>query len=90
MKKQYVDVQIMRVITPQANQNSITRYTCSNQKNEVIFNCFILCHVVDEASYLVYIMMTAKMNGRVFRRDLVLRDNVVITIGSYLHVIAPH
>ena len=84
MKKQYVDVQIMRVITPQANQNYITRYTCSNKKNEVIFNCFILCHVVDEASYLVYITMAAKTIGSIFHRDLILRDNGVITIGSYL------
>ena len=30
MKKRHVDVQIMRVITLQANQNDITRYTRSN------------------------------------------------------------
>ena len=35
-------------------------------------------------------MMTSKMNGRVFHRDVVLHDNGVITIGLYLRVLAPH
>ena len=34
--------------------------------------------------------MTSKINGRFFHQDLVLRDNGVITIGSYLRVLAPH
>ena len=35
-------------------------------------------------------MMTSEMNGRVFHQYLVLLDNGVITIGSYLRVLAPH
>ena len=35
-------------------------------------------------------MMTSKINGRVFHQYLVLRDNGVINIGSYLRVLAPH
>ena len=50
MNKRHVDVQIMRVITPQANQNAVTRYTRSNQQNEARFNRFILCFVIAEAS----------------------------------------
>ena len=34
INKRHVDVQIMRVITPQANQNAVTQYTSSNQQNE--------------------------------------------------------
>ena len=30
------------------------------------------------------------MNGRIFHQDLVLRDNGVINIGSYLRVLATH
>ena len=42
--KRHTDVQIITVITPQANQNSVTRYTRNNQQNEVRFN--ILYYVV--------------------------------------------
>ena len=35
-------------------------------------------------------MMTAEINGRVLHRDLVLRDNEVITISSYIRVLAPN
>ena len=69
MNKRHVDVQIMGVITPQAKQNAATRYICYNQHNGIVLNCFILCSVVAKASSLVYIMMTAEMNGRIFHQD---------------------
>ena len=90
MNKRHVDVQIMRVIIQQANQNAVSCYTRSNQQHEVRFNLFIFYCVVTESSSLVYIMMTTEMNGRIFHQDLVLHDNGVIIIGSYLHVLAPH
>ena len=33
MNKRHVGVQIVRVITPQANKNAVTRYTRSNRQN---------------------------------------------------------
>ena len=90
MNKRHMDIQILRIITPQPNQNALTRYQRTNQTHQVRFNRFILCRIFREHSILVYVMMSSDVNGRLFHRDLVLRDNGVISIGSFLRILAPH
>ena len=90
MNKRHMDVQIMIIITPQENQNTITWYTRSNQQNKFRFNRFILYCVIAGNYTLVYIMITAEINGRVFHQYLVLRDNGVIEIGSFTCVLVQY
>ena len=94
MNRKHIDVQILRVITPQANQNATTRYQRTNQQNNnVRFTRFILCRVLSERSdlsHLIYIRIHHDQNARLFHRNLVLRDNGVITIGSFLRILSPH
>ena len=89
LNKTHVNLQILRIITPQAGNtgNAMTRYHGGNQQQRINFIRIILCRNDKD---LCYIMMTSDMNKRLFHRDLMLRDNGTITIGSYLRLLAPH
>ena len=89
LNKTHVNLQILRIITPQAGNtgNAMTRYHRGNQQQRINFIRIILCRNDKD---LCYIMMTSDMNKRLFHRDLMLRDNGTITIGSYLRLLAPH
>ena len=81
-------LQLLRIITPQEGKtgNAMTRYQKNYQKKEVYFQRILLCR---NNRQLFYIMITNESNKRLFHRDLLLRDNGVITIGSYLQILAP-
>lgn len=89
LNKTHVNLQILRIITPQAGNtgNAMTRYQRGNQQQRINFIRIILCRNNNE---LCYIMMTSDTNKRLFHRDLMLRDNGTITIGSYIRLLAPH
>mmetsp|Transcript_16587 Transcript_16587/g.18921 ORF Transcript_16587/g.18921 Transcript_16587/m.18921 type:complete len:375 (+) Transcript_16587:144-1268(+) len=89
MNRIHCDVQIMRIITPQPNQSAHTRYRSTPGTQQVRFNRIILCRAVQEQSTLVYLMITNNTNYRLFHRDLILRDNGVICIGSFLRILCP-
>eukprot|EP00559_Dactyliosolen_fragilissimus_P002615 CAMPEP_0184868778 /NCGR_PEP_ID=MMETSP0580-20130426/31751_1 /TAXON_ID=1118495 /ORGANISM="Dactyliosolen fragilissimus" /LENGTH=333 /DNA_ID=CAMNT_0027369885 /DNA_START=200 /DNA_END=1198 /DNA_ORIENTATION=- len=84
----HIVVQILRIITPQEgkNGNAMTRYQRSNNTKKITFSRILLCR---NNRSLCYIMISNEKNRRLFHRDLLLRDNGTITIGSYLRIIAP-
>ena len=88
LRKTHLLVQILRIITPQAGNmgNAMTRYQRSQNQQQITFSRILLCR---NESKLCYIMMTTDGNRRIFHRDLTLRDNGTITIGSYLRILAP-
>ena len=88
LRKTHLLVQILRIITPQAGNmgNAMTRYQRSQNQQQITFARILLCR---NESKLCYIMMTTDGNRRIFHRDLTLRDNGTITIGSYLQILAP-
>ena len=89
LDEKHIDVQILRIITPQDGKtgNAMTRYQRGNQQKTLTFTRILLCR---SGTLLVYLMMSNDMNRRLFHRDLLLRDNGTITVGSYLRILAPH
>lgn len=90
LNRTHLNLQILRIITPQsgnAGNQAMTRYQHRiNSQQKITFIRIILCR---NDSNLCYIMMTNDMNKRLFHRDLLLRDNGVLTIGSYIRLLAP-
>ena len=87
--RMYLKVQILRIITPQAENagNAFTRYQRGSQQQRVNFIRILLCR---NKSKLCYLMITNDQNKRIFHRDLMLRENGNITVGSFFRVIAPY
>ena len=85
----HLDVQILRIITPNDGKsgNAITRYQRNNQQKQLPYTRTLLCRT---GPSLVYIMMSHDMNRRLYHRDLLLRDNGTITVGSFLRILGPH
>jgi hypothetical protein len=89
LSRTHLVVQILRIITPQTGNtgNAYTRYQRGNQQQKLNFIRILLCR---NGGRLCYLMMTNEMNKRIFHRDLMLRDNGTITIGSYMRILAPY
>ena len=85
----HLTVQIMRIITPQGGQtgNAYTRYQRGAGQQKINFHRILLCR---SKSTLCYLMITNDMNKRLFNRDILLRDNGTITVGTYMRVLAPY
>ena len=88
MNRCHLLVQILRIITPKAGNNiANTRYQRGNFQQKITFIRILLCRHENE---LCYIMMTNESNKRIFHRDLVLRDNGVVSIGTFMRILSPH
>jgi hypothetical protein len=92
----YIDVQIIRVITPspaqKANIYGVRRKNSNNQ--EVHFSRLFLCRIhseldLNEHSRLIYLMEAKNSNNMLFDRNLELRDDGTISIGTFLRILAP-
>ena len=90
LNKSHLNLQIMRIITPQSGNTgnqAMTRYQHRlNSQQRITFIRIILCR---NEKQLCYVMMTSEMNKRLYHRDLLLRDNGVLTVGSYFRFLAP-
>lgn len=87
--RMHLTIQLLRIITPQQGNtgNAFTRYQRGNAQQKINFIRIFLCR---SHGRLCYIMMTNDMNKRIFHRDLMLRDNGTITIGSFFRLLAPY
>lgn len=97
---QYIDVQLLRIITPNTDQKAHiysirrARGTNNNNSSEVHFSRIYQCRIYSEKnlndhSQLLYLMESRNSNQSLFDRNLEYRDNGTITIGSFLRIIAP-
>lgn len=90
LSRTHITLQILRIITPQGGPtgNAYTRFQRGNNGQQKInFLRILLCHNNGKPCYL---MITNEMNNRILNRDISLRDNGTLTIGSYLRVLAPY
>ena len=96
LNRVYVDVQLLRLITPSSQQKAMTygarRRTNNNQ--DVIFSRLMLCRVHSKENYsngckLIYLMESKNSNQCLFNKNVELRDNGVISIGTYFRIVTP-
>ena len=88
INRTHLKLQILRIITPKAGSNTATtKYQRGGMSQKISFVRIILCRNEDK---LCYIMINHEHNKRLFHRDLLLRDNGVVTIGSFMRLLAPH
>ena len=96
LNRNYIDVQIMRIIIPTKDQKaalySIRRG--KSQTAEVHFKRIYQCRIfsieqVSEQSRLLYLMESKNSNSAMFDRNMEHRDDGTITIGSFLRIMGP-
>ena len=91
----YMDLQMMRVITPapQSTANTYQRKKTGNSNSAVTFSRMFLCKVHspdhDDHSRIVYLMEARNLNSTLWNRNVNHRDNGSITVGSIIRVPCP-
>jgi hypothetical protein len=95
LNRNYIDVQLVRVITPNKDQKAniyATRRRGNNQ--DVHFSRIYLCRVhsnlrITQNSRLLYLMEARGSNNTLFDRNMEYRDDGTFTIGVYFRILAP-
>ena len=88
INRSHITIQVIRNITPRNGSNSASiRYYQRNVQQQLTFTRIYMCRYKDE---LCYLMINREQNKRIFHRDLQLRDNGTVTIGTFMRVLAPH
>ena len=92
----YMDLQMMRVITPapQSTANTYQRKKTGNSNSAVTFSRMFLCKVHspdhhDDHNRIVYMMEARNLNSTLWSRNVHHRDSGSITIGSIFRVPCP-
>ena len=98
MNRNYIDVQLIRIITPRKEQKAYLYSLRSGRKGgnskETNFSRIFQCRVYSamnsgEHQKIIYLMESKNTNNNMFERNLDFRDNGTITIGTFLRVISP-
>ena len=96
LNRVYIDVQLLRLITPNSQQKAMTYGVRrrNNNNQDVIFSRLMLCRVYSEKKYsngsrLVYLMESKNSNQNLFNKNVELRDNGVISIGTFFRILTP-
>ena len=95
--RSFIDFQLMRVISPINNSasNSAHLYAVRNRNRntggQTNYTRLFLVRVYSgsEASKLCYIMETRTKNKEMWKRNVELRDNGILTIGTVFRILAP-
>ena len=96
LNRSFIDVQLLRLITPSSQQKAmaygVRRRINSNQ--EIIFSRLLLCRVHSQNNYyngskLIYLMESKNSNQNMFNSNVEFRDNGVISIGTFFRVVTP-
>ena len=89
----FLEAQILRVICPSADSRASINYRGQRNKGSMQMNyhrLFLLRqHGPEESNTVFYVMMSRDQNGEMFNRNIAFRDNGVISIGSYIRILAP-
>ena len=96
LNRNFIDVQIIRIITPNTNQKA-NIYAIRNRRannQDVHFRRLFLCRVFSESditehSKPIYLMEASDQNNMLFERNLEWRDDGTISIGTFLRILAP-
>ena len=98
MNRNYIDVQLIRIITPKKEQKAYLYSLRSGRRGgsskEMNFSRIFQCRVysafnTSEHKRIIYLMESRNSNNNMFERNLDFRDNGTVTIGTFLRVIAP-
>ena len=98
LNRNYLDVQLVRIITPNRDQKahiySIRRKQNNNSSSEVNFTRIFQCRIFSEKnksdhSRLIYLMEARNSNNVLLNRNLEYHDDGTITIGTFLRILAP-
>ena len=98
MNRNYIDVQLIRIITPRKEQKAYLYSLRSGRKGssskETNFSRIFQCRIYSamnssEHQKIIYLMESKNTNNNMFERNLDFRDNGTITIGTFLRVISP-
>jgi hypothetical protein len=93
----FIELQLMRIIVPNRANGTHSAYVYANrnrnrnQANQVHYSRLFLFRVVNEreANKLCYVMEARNANTCLWERNVELRDNGTITIGTIVRVLAP-
>ena len=98
LNRNYLDVQLIRIITSKKEQKAHL-YSRSIGRNrttarETHFSRIFQCRIYSSTNFndhgtIIYLMEAKNSNKALFDRNLELRDNGTITIGSFVRIIAP-
>ena len=96
LNRVYIDVQLLRLITPNQQQKAMTYGVRrrNNNNQDVIFSRLMLCRVYSnkrcsDGSRLIYLMESKNSNQCLFNKNIELRDNGVISIGTFPRIVTP-
>ena len=96
LNRSFLDVQLLRLITPSSQQKAMAYGVrrCNNNNQEIIFSRLLLCRVHSQNNYynsskLIYLMESKNSNQNMFNNNVEFRDNGVISIGTFFRVVTP-
>ena len=99
MNLNHIDLQIMRVIVPSSVNGTNSAYVYGNRNSRGSNNCssnqvhysrlFLMRIIGTESDKLCYVMETRNVNNSLWDRNVELKDNGTITIGTVVRVLAP-
>ena len=94
----YIDAKMLRVIAPSPTSTSAYTYSSKMRQqkntNHIHYSRLLLLKIYSaksntENSRLCYIMEARNTNTSLWDRNVELRDNGILTIGTYLRILAP-
>jgi len=101
LNRNYIDVQLIRLITPEQKDHRASIYNIrrrnggnNNSNQQVHFSRLLLCRLhpeknQNEHTRLLYLMEAKNSNNVLFERNLEYRDDGTISIGSFFRILAP-
>ena len=87
----FLEAQVLRVICPGNDSRAAIFNRQRNRSMTMNYSRLFLMrqHGPDESSTMFYVMMSRDQNNNMFNRNIAFRDNGVISIGSYIRILAP-
>ena len=100
LNRQFINAQLLRIITPSARDMKAQLYAIRSRRNnrsnsstsEANFTRIYLLRVISETNTtgrLFYLLESKTCNSTLFNRNIDFRDNGTITIGTIVRVVGP-
>jgi hypothetical protein len=99
MNRNYIDVQLIRLITPVQKDHRVMIYSVRKQNGsrnnqQVHFSRLLLCRLHPESDHhnhsrLLYLMEANNSNNVLFERNLEYRDDGTMSVGCFFRILAP-
>ena len=87
----FIEGQLMRIICPQRDSRASVYNRIRNRGTTTNYSRILMFrqHDSDDGNQIFYMMMARAQNTDLFNRNIEFRDNGVLTIGSYMRILAP-